>query len=172
MTAKRKQRSYSKDDIRLAASLYAVNGNMSQTSRQTGFPRITVLDWRNNKNEYWVQQYNATRQEKTEEMRAKFADIIEKGIAELEKKIPNGNVSQLVIMIGTLFDKIRLLDMLPTSIPGKASSKKLDELAAQYEKIAEASRKKAGTNNPQNGSESPSTGVRAALKLINGDDSN
>jgi hypothetical protein len=49
-----KRNSYSPGDVKKAAQVYAVTGNMVKASKMTGFQRTTLKYWKDNKPE-WVQ---------------------------------------------------------------------------------------------------------------------
>ena len=144
-TLPKKRKTYSPDDIRRAAQLYAVVGNFKKVSRQTGIPDTTLLYWRDNKDE-WVTMYEQIRAEKRDELDAHFTSILDKAMEGLQDRLQNGDeyfdaktgqhyrkkvsARDLVIVGGSVFDKRQILNNQPTSVRGTVSAEdRLKELA-------------------------------------------
>ena len=121
------------DKIREQAAIeYALCGNISKVAKDLNIVRKTVQSWKGQ--EWWDTLVTKVQQEKAEQHRAKYAQIVELAQDHVIATLPSATAAQANIIAATATDKVRLLDNMPTSISGKASS--TDDLAAQFRALA------------------------------------
>ena len=121
------------DKIREQAAVeYALNGNVSKTSRDMNINRDTLQGW--TKHEWWIALVDKVKQEKAEQHRAQYAAIVEKAQAVVLDKLPESTAAQANIIAATATDKVRLLDNMPTSITSKTET--MTDLAKQFQALA------------------------------------
>ena len=132
----KKRETYSPDDIRKAAQVYAVVGNFTKVSKQIGVPVTTLLYWRDNKDE-WVTTYDKVRIEKRDELDAHFGEVLDMSMQGLADRLTFGDefydaragkyyrkkvgARDLAIIAGVTFDKRQLLNNQPTSVKSNVS---------------------------------------------------
>ncbi len=116
MASKRQQRRYSDDDRANALAALAANGgNLSQTARQLGIPKGTLLAWRD----------GAAHPEAVENSTPKKADMAA-ALKELawdllgdlgdQARRQGAGLAQTATALGIVLDKARLLEGKPTQI--------------------------------------------------------
>lgn len=123
---------YSDDaKAKVFAALAANDGNVKRTAREFGIPSSTIRRWRDD----WEREHNLPTPEQLEVATGEFLDTAKEvrnlAIAELKRKIPGANVSQLVATVGMLTDKIdRVEHVSHQVVDHKISLPSADEIAA------------------------------------------
>jgi len=108
---------YSEDaKAKVFAALAANDGNVKRTARDFGIPSSTIRRWRDD----WEREKNLPSQEALEVATSDFLteakEVRNLAIAELKRKIPAANVSQLVATIGMLTDKVDRVEHVSTQV--------------------------------------------------------
>lgn len=122
---------YSEDaKAKVFAALAANDGNVKRTARDFGIPSSTIRRWR----EDWDREKNVPSPEALEVATNDFVseakEVRNLAIAELKRKIPNANVSQLVATVGMLTDKVDRVEHVSTQVhEHKISLPSADEIA-------------------------------------------
>ncbi len=137
---------YSDQDRRRACLEYAILGNQARVAENTGIPKSTLQDWR--QEDWWIELSVQIRSEKHDELDCTYTKLIDLAFEQAEDRMRNGDYrlfkDQLVrvpmsgrdLVIGgaTVYDKQRLHRNQPTAITDKRDSlasmvKKFNELA-------------------------------------------
>ena len=129
-----KQVSWTREQKQQAAIQYAIEGNLSKIERDQGIPNQTLSDWKNN-DPMWVETIGAIRDEKAEQHRAKYVQIVGLAQDQVIAKIGDASAAQANLIACQATDKVRLHDGLATSITSKAESK--EDLLKKFAKIAQ-----------------------------------
>ena len=136
-TAKTKQvkkRTYSNEERSQAAIQYAISGSLAQVERKLGIPDSTLCEWK--QTEWWDALTGEIRSEKTNEHRAQYSQLVDEAIAVTRLKLPEATAAQAAVISGVAFDKIRLIDNMPTSIGGNSNSAAMQALADTFAKLS------------------------------------
>lgn len=139
---------YSEDTkAKVFTALASNDGNVKRTARDFGIPSSTIRRWRDD----WEREKNLPTPEQIEVATGEFLDTAKEvrnlAIAELKRKIPGANVSQLVATVGMLTDKIDRVEHVSTQVhEHKISLPSADEIAEalgalQQHAIAAAARR-------------------------------
>lgn len=122
---------------------YAVTNNLSETSRTTGVPVVTVKDIVDKYRD--TEEYEKVRNEKREEFAEKASVIIEKLLTRIENTVADNDkdipLHHLTTAMGTLFDKRALSrGEMTQNINFATNSETFDKLASLsgYEKVEKA----------------------------------
>jgi transposase-like protein len=122
---------YSEDaKAKVFAALAANDGNVKRTAREFGIPSSTIRRWRDD----WEREKNLPSAEAlevaTNDFMTEAKEVRNLAIAELKRKIPAANVSQLVATVGMLTDKIDRVEHVSTQVhEHKISLPSADEIA-------------------------------------------
>ena len=108
---------YSEDaTAKVFAALAANDGNVKRTARDFGIPSSTIRRWRDD----WEREKNLPSQEAlevaTNDFLTEAKEVRNLAIAELKRKIPSANVSQLVATVGMLTDKVDRVEHVSTQV--------------------------------------------------------
>jgi len=108
---------YSEDaKAKVFAALAANDGNVKRTARDFGIPSSTIRRWRDD----WEREKNLPSQEAlevaTNDFLTEAKEVRNLAIAELKRKIPSANVSQLVATVGMLTDKVDRVEHVSTQV--------------------------------------------------------
>ena len=107
---------YLEEDIARAYVTWVANGQMmKRTARDTAIPESTLRKWIRG----WEENGPPVDPRELERVAGEFAEEAERirdiALAQLEAKLPNANVSQLVAVVGMLTDKVNITRGLATS---------------------------------------------------------
>ena len=130
-----KQVSWTREQKQQAAIQYAIEGNLSKIERDQGIPNQTLSDWKNN-DPMWVETIGTIRDEKAEQHRAKYVQIVGLAQDQVIAKIGDASASQANLIACQATDKVRLHDGMPTSI----SSQDNRELATVCKELSRTMR--------------------------------
>lgn len=123
------RKKYSVEDrARVLAVLQANNNNMLRTSRDTGIPRKTIIDWKAGRNKDTPQVLElvpAAAQDLASKL-DKIAEILSDHITDPDK-LAKANVQQIATSFAIVVDKRNLLRGQPTSISEHRSDKQVYE---------------------------------------------
>ena len=126
---------YSNDIKNEAAIMYAVKGSYAQVARTMNIPEDTVYGWSRNYDQ-WDDLIKNVQDEKTQEHRAKYVQIIDKAQDITLAKLGEATAAQANIIAATATDKVRVIDGMPTSIKSdggtQALLKQFIDLADSY----------------------------------------
>ena len=125
---------WSDEDRTQAAIHYAVTGSLTKVEKALGIPDSTVCAWK--QQSWWDELVGKVRNEKLEEHRAIYIEIVDKAQAQTLKALPKATAQQAMIIAGTATDKVRLHDGKPTSITKSATG--LDAMVKKFEAIADS----------------------------------
>ncbi len=123
---------YSDEQRTQAAIHYAVTGSLVKTEEATGIPDSTIGTWK--KKDWWEELVGSVRDEKGEEHRAMYSQIVDKAQRITLKKLPDASAAQANLIACQATDKVKLHDGMPTSISGKADS--MGALAAEFKALS------------------------------------
>ncbi len=112
---------------------YAISGNMKKVARQSGIPRTTIIGWK--KQDWWPELIAKIRDEKADEHRAKYSQLVDKAQQVALEKLPEASAAQANLIACQATDKIRLHDGMPTEITGKSTD--MVALANEFRKLSE-----------------------------------
>jgi len=124
---------YSDEERTQAAIHYAVTGSLVKTEEATGIPDSTIGTWK--KQDWWEELVGSVRDEKGEEHRANYVEIIDKAQKQTLKALPKANAAQAHLIACQATDKVRLHDGMPTAITGKSDD--MNSLAQEFRKLSE-----------------------------------
>jgi len=124
---------YSDDERTQAAIHYAVTGSLVKTEAATGIPDSTIGTWK--KQDWWEELVGSVRDEKGEEHRANYVEIIDKAQKQTLEALPKANAAQAHLIACQATDKVRLHDGMPTAITGK--SEDMAALANEFRKLSQ-----------------------------------
>ncbi len=124
---------YSDEERTQAAIHYAVTGSLVKTEEATGIPDSTIGTWK--KQDWWEELVGSVRDEKGEEHRANYVEIIDKAQKQTLKALPKANAAQAHLIACQATDKVRLHDGMPTAITGK--SEDMAALANEFRKLSQ-----------------------------------
>ena len=130
-------------------TLEANGGNVKRTARETGIPIMTVRDW---KKKWEREGVPATVSEALpaviDEFVGRATSIRNKMLDKLDEEVPNMKGRDLIVGIGVLTDKVRLVEGKATSrtehdSPGSLPVEQVRELFAGFAKgIVEAAQQR------------------------------
>lgn len=129
---------YSDEQRRQAALNYAVLGNMTKVSEQTGISTQTLCDWKNH-SDWWNVLLEEIREEKQDQIDALYTNGIHRAAERVLEKI-EGDDAKLLDLVKTtaiLFDKRQLVRNQPTSIRTDNTRQLLQELAEGFRSISQ-----------------------------------
>ena len=129
---------YSDEQRTQAAIHYAVTGSLVKTEEATGIPDSTIGTWK--KQDWWVDLVGSVRNEKGEEHRATYSQIVDKAQRMTLEKLPDASAAQANLIACQATDKVRLHDGMPTAITGKTES--MSSLAKQFDALAQSFKEK------------------------------
>ncbi len=129
---------YSDEQRTQAAIHYAVTGSLVKTEQATGIPDSTIGTWK--KQDWWEELVGSVRNEKGEEHRAMYSQIVDKAQRITLEKLPDASAAQANLIACQATDKVKLHDGMPTSITGKAES--MSSLAKQFDALAQSFKEK------------------------------
>ncbi len=116
---------YSDEQRTQAAIHYAVTGSLVKTEKATGIPDSTIGTWK--KQDWWVELVGSVRDEKGEEHRAMYSQIVDKAQRITLEKLPDASAAQANLIACQATDKVKLHDGMPTSITGSIDNRALAE---------------------------------------------
>lgn len=106
-TSTRRSRNYSDaEKAKTLATLDLCNGNLSETSRRTGVPLTTILDWRDGK---IPDDVSELRDNKRRELADRFEDLAHLYITQATNTFDASKGTQAITGAGIAVDKMRLL---------------------------------------------------------------
>ena len=132
---------------------YIQCGSQRATSRKTGVAAKTIGEWCTKS--WWQDLVGQIRAEKEGELSAKFSELIDIGLSEYSDRLKNGEYQlvstgngqevqripmkgkDVVITTSILFDKLRILQNLPTSI-SSTNNADLKQLQDQFKRLVSA----------------------------------
>lgn len=135
-----------------AAALFAVFGSLPAVEKRTGIPSRTLSDWRHS--EWFGEIVKVVNEEREEEIRANFSEIILKAQDEIKDRVANGDEvltkdgelrrvkmkgKDAAVVASIAFDKNRISLGKPTRITDTGG---LQEMLKKFEQIAEQNREK------------------------------
>ncbi len=121
------------DAIREQAAIeYAVCGSLRQVSKILDIKESTLSDWKQKGR--MDETIVRVRDEKTNELRAKYIDVCELAIDHTKKTLPEATPAQSAVISGVFFDKVRLIDNQPTTI--RSDSQSMQDLADSFRKLS------------------------------------
>lgn len=135
-----------------AAALFAVYGNITKVADVMGIPSRTLSDWRHS--EWFGEIVKTVNEEREEEIRANFSNIILKAQDQIRDSIENGDEvltkdgstkrvkmkgKDAAVVASIAFDKNRISLGKPTRI---ADTGGLDAMLKKFEEIAAQNREK------------------------------
>jgi hypothetical protein len=129
---------YSDEQRTQAAIHYAVTGSLVKTEAATGIPDSTIGTWK--KQDWWEELVGSVRNEKGEEHRAMYSQIVDKAQRITLEKLPDASAAQANLIACQATDKVRLHDGMPTSIVDKSES--MQALAKQFDALAQSFKEK------------------------------
>jgi hypothetical protein len=148
---KRKWTAYTQEEKMHAIAEFYNDGTYARTARKTGIPKKTLEGWvKSPEGQQWLVMI---RENAEEEFRNQAAGIIQKGLAQINDRIDNGNTKtalyrgevkewkepltakELTVTTGILVDKLRVSLNLPTRIARSEGNQ--DMLLDQFEKVTE-----------------------------------
>ncbi len=124
---------YSDEQRTQAAIHYAVTGSLVKTEDATGIPDSTIGTWK--KQDCWVELVGSVRNEKGEEHRAMYSQIVDRAQRITLEKLPDASAAQANLIACQATDKVKLHDGMPTAITGKADS--MNSLAQEFRKLSQ-----------------------------------
>ncbi len=116
---------YSDEQRTQAAIHYAVTGSLVKTEKTTGIPDSTIGTWK--KQGWWEELVGSVRNEKGEEHRAMYSQIVDKAQRITLEKLPDASAAQANLIACQATDKVKLHDGMPTSISGNMDTRALAE---------------------------------------------
>jgi len=127
---------YSDQQRMEVAILYAISGNMKKVAKDTGIPRTTIVGWK--QSDWWQSAVAKVRDEKADEHRALYSELVDKAQLVALKKLPDATAQQAMTIAAIGTDKIRLHDGMPTEITGQSGGtqaliKKFNDLADAWD---------------------------------------
>ncbi len=112
---------YTDEDRMKAAVVYGAYGTFMAVERELNIPNNTVCNW--SKTEWWDEAVAKVRDEKSEEHRAMYSQIVDASQAKALELIPDMKDAKAAVLMACMgTDKIRLADNMPTSISGKGDN--------------------------------------------------
>jgi transposase-like protein len=149
---KTKLRSWTSSEKVHAAAMYVVMGSYTKVSELTGVPLKTLENWRHEP--WWYEVTSRVKKEKNDELDAKFTQVLDKSVDELEDRVKNGDWSlgkngdvvrtpvrsrDLSTIVGVLFDRRQLVRGEATSVSAPVNTdQKLKELWNKFEQFSKA----------------------------------
>jgi len=134
-----KRRVYTNEEKGLAlVALDANAGNVARTARQIKIPRVTLLDWSQNRSVSG--EVSDIRHLKKKEFSDKLEELAHQLIDVLPAKLAAANLKQLSISLGIIIDKMLLLRNQLTSINKDTAPLTDEERAARVLEILERGR--------------------------------
>jgi hypothetical protein len=124
---------YSDEERTQAAIHYAVTGSLVKTEEATGIPDSTIGTWK--KQDWWEELVGRVRDEKGEEHRAMYSQIVDKAQRITLEKLPDSSAAQANLIACQATDKVKLHDGMPTAITGK--SEDMNSLAQEFKKLSQ-----------------------------------
>jgi len=121
-----------------AAIQYAVSENMKSVAKTIGIPRTTLVGWK--KAEWWDTAVTSVRNEKADEHRARYSELVDAAQQVALEKLPEASARDALIIAATSTDKIRLHDNLPTAITGDSTT--VEALANEFRELSRQYREK------------------------------
>lgn len=104
------------DKARVFVTLTANQGNVKRTARETNVPENTVRRW---KNEWLLEEKALPSDELVERATSTFVEdatrVRDKALSVIEQKLPEAKVGELNAVVGTLTDKLNVLQGHATS---------------------------------------------------------
>jgi len=126
---------YSNEIKDSAAVLYAIKGNYQIVANTLDIPYDTVYYWGKNYDR-WDEVIKEVQSEKTQELRAKYVEVCDLAIEQAKAKMSEASSQQAATISGIFFDKVRVIDGMPTSIKSdggtQALLKQFIDLADSY----------------------------------------
>lgn len=139
-------------EIKLQAlHAYLMTGTLIGAEKLSGISHQTLSEWKN-KSEWWPIVLAKLKKEKQEELDAKFTQLIDKALDQVEDRILNGDEAisrdgekirkrmsgrDLTTSLAIIYDKRAMVRGDPTSISGKADIKgQLDDLRTEFARMA------------------------------------
>lgn len=146
-----KHKWFSEDDRIKAATVYAVTGKAVEVERITGIPAYVVRTWKTK--EWWPQIIERIRQDKDDELDAKFTKIVDKTIDVIQDRLEHGdyvydnhkgevirkpmNGKEVAVVTSIFVDKRELLRRKESHNTEQASIKdRLERIAQDVRKLA------------------------------------
>jgi len=124
---------YSDQQRMEVAILYAISGNMKKVAKDTGIPRTTIVGWK--QSDWWQSAVAKVRDEKADEHRALYSELVDKAQRVALKKLPDATAQQAMTIAAIGTDKLRLHDGMPTEISDKSTNMKA--LANEFAKLSD-----------------------------------
>lgn len=113
--------------LAIAGGYPQTKGALSRVAKELGISHQVLRNW-------VIEKQNPPPQELLQEKKVELRDLIQKELADIMARIPEkrneATYRELGTVFGIMFDKLQLLDELPTVIIGSAAQlKKIAELA-------------------------------------------
>ena len=127
-------KTYTEEQKRLAVAAYVATGTVAGAGKICRIPRQTIQGWKKNNPTWWEKIAAEVWEQEEERIRAKYSQIVDKGTDGLLDRVLYGDTRvnskgelykvpvsgrDLVIIVGTCQDKLRISLGLPTSYSGK-----------------------------------------------------
>lgn len=140
-----RKRTYTDEDRRAAALVWAVTGTDLATSERTGIPRETIRYWRTDNSGKWDELMAQVRQEKDKELESRLSGLVEKLFSAIESEYNALSPKDKVWSGAVLFDKLRIQRGLPSSYSAKGSeAERLGKLADRLEALQNQGKQPVG----------------------------
>ena len=123
---------WSREDRHQAAIQYAITGSLAKTEQATGIPNQTLSTW--TKSEWWVELIGELGEEKRQEHRAMYCQLVDAAQAHTLKTIDQATPAQSMVIAGIATDKLYRADNLPSTLTGTVGS--IADLAKEFNKLA------------------------------------
>jgi hypothetical protein len=111
---------------------YALCGNGRKVAKATGVSEQRISDWK--KTEWWDEITRQVRNEKTDELRAKYQEAAIAALDHSMDKLPEASAHQAATISGIYFDKTRIIDGLPAAYT--AVGENMKSLAREFQKLS------------------------------------
>ena len=122
---------WTKEDKQKAAIHYAVYGSLTRTGNELGIPVETVGSWKRRADESWVATVANVHDEKAEEHRASYVELVDLAQQQVKAKLPEATAAQAMVIAGIGTDKVRVHDGMPTSISANQDNKALADVCKE-----------------------------------------
>ena len=114
-----------------------ITGSQSKAAEKLNIPITTLNTW--TKEEWWESAMVSLRNEKTLEHRQRYASLVDKAIDQVEARIGDASAKDAAVISGVAFDKVRLIDNMPTSISGSgAAQEAMSKLINEFKQVSDS----------------------------------
>lgn len=115
-TAIQKDRGYTDEDVIRVLALYNLYHNMSEVSRETGFPLATIQRWIAKERDAdpdrpstRIQYYDQRLKQTQDRLMHTMGFVADEALQQVHKKLPDASAAQAATIYGILFDKQQLM---------------------------------------------------------------